>query len=218
MAYFKEAENFLAKLPSISLEGMEPLGPHSIPTEQMLTVENQGFKVSMFGYYALLDGRASLPGPLGQYIEEEGGELSLCQLASVGFLSCECGHLPHDVLTAAGFVLIVRALCLGLQAQPGCFAFPGFEHLAAAEQKNSMLPANSTFSPNSTLFPLSSIESIDSGSARSQVSPCVLHQLLCALELAWMFAWLLQTTMHVYCSCAGNLCKPDSNRGARRLE
>ena len=58
-----------------------------------------------------------------------------------------------------------------LQAQPGYFAFPGFEHQAAAEQKNYMLPSNSTYSPNSTLFPLSSIESYDSGSARSQVGP-----------------------------------------------
>ena len=37
------------------------------------------------------------------------------------------------------------------------------------EQKNSMAHSNSQFSPNSTLFPLSSIESYDSGSARSQV-------------------------------------------------
>ena len=45
MAYLKEAEGFLAKLPSISLEGMEPLGSHGPPKEQGLTVETQGYKV-----------------------------------------------------------------------------------------------------------------------------------------------------------------------------
>lgn len=54
MAYLKEAEGFLAKLPSISLEGMEPLGPHGAPKEQMLTVETQGFKVPMTAYYTLI--------------------------------------------------------------------------------------------------------------------------------------------------------------------
>ncbi len=47
-----------------------------------------------------------------------------------------------------------------------------------AEQKNSTVPSNSQFSPNSTLFPLSSIESYDSGSVRSQVGHSV-HLHLC---------------------------------------
>lgn len=54
MAYLKEAEGFLAKLPSISLEGMEPLGPHGAPKEEVLTVETKGFKVPMTAYYALM--------------------------------------------------------------------------------------------------------------------------------------------------------------------
>ncbi len=45
MAYLKEAEVFLAKLPSISLEGMEPLGSQAPSKEQGLTVETQGYKV-----------------------------------------------------------------------------------------------------------------------------------------------------------------------------
>ncbi len=45
MAYLKEAEGFLAKLPSISLEGMEPLGSQGPSKEQGLTVETQGYKV-----------------------------------------------------------------------------------------------------------------------------------------------------------------------------
>ncbi len=45
MAYIKEAEGFLAKLPSISLEGMEPLAPQGPPKEQLHTVETQGYKV-----------------------------------------------------------------------------------------------------------------------------------------------------------------------------
>ena len=59
--------------------------------------------------------------------------------------------------------------CCLVQLQPEFFSFPGFEQQTAADQKTSLVPSNSTFSPNSTLFPLSSIESFGSGSARSQV-------------------------------------------------
>lgn len=51
MAYLKEAEVFLAKLPSISLEGMEPLGSQAPSKEQGLTVETQGYKAQP-GYFA----------------------------------------------------------------------------------------------------------------------------------------------------------------------
>lgn len=47
MAYIKEAEGFLAKLPSISLEGMEPLAPQGPPKEQMHAVESQGYRVHL---------------------------------------------------------------------------------------------------------------------------------------------------------------------------
>ena len=47
MAYIKEAEGFLAKLPSISLEGMEPLAPQGPPKEQVHSVEPQGYKVPL---------------------------------------------------------------------------------------------------------------------------------------------------------------------------
>ena len=48
MAYFKEAEQFLAKLPSISLEGMEPLGSQGAK-EQAVAMETQGYKVGLAG-------------------------------------------------------------------------------------------------------------------------------------------------------------------------
>lgn len=60
MAYIKEAEGFLAKLPSISLEGMEPLAPQSAPKEQVLTVENQGYKVPLAATCTLSVGKAHL--------------------------------------------------------------------------------------------------------------------------------------------------------------
>ena len=69
--------------------------------------------------------------------------------------------------------------------QPGRFTFPGFEQQAAAEKKNPMVPSNSQFSPNSTLFPLSSIESFDSGSVLSQVG-LRLSQLLSPTLYPWM--------------------------------
>ncbi len=61
-----------------------------------------------------------------------------------------------------------------------------------AEQKNSNVPSNSQFSPNSTLFPLSSIESYDSGSVRSQVGHAT--NLSCSsphLPAAWSGAGIL---------------------------
>ena len=46
MAYLKDAEAFLAKLPSISLEGMDQLGVQSSVKLQMAPCESQGHKVS----------------------------------------------------------------------------------------------------------------------------------------------------------------------------
>ena len=48
MACFKEAEHFLAKLPSLSLEGMEPLGSQGV-REQAVAMETQGYKVGLAG-------------------------------------------------------------------------------------------------------------------------------------------------------------------------
>ena len=45
MAYLKEAQQFLTKLPSISLEGVEPLGDHCPSKEQKITVHSCAFKV-----------------------------------------------------------------------------------------------------------------------------------------------------------------------------
>ena len=42
----KHAEAFLAKLPSISLEGLDQLGAHSSVKLQMAPCEDQGYKVS----------------------------------------------------------------------------------------------------------------------------------------------------------------------------
>ena len=46
MAYLKHAEAFLAKLPSISMEGMDQLGVQSSVKLQMAPCETQGHKVS----------------------------------------------------------------------------------------------------------------------------------------------------------------------------
>jgi hypothetical protein len=54
MAFIKEAEGFLAKLPSISLEGMEPLAMHGTPKEQVLGVETQAYKVNLAAIYTLM--------------------------------------------------------------------------------------------------------------------------------------------------------------------
>ena len=48
MACFREAEQFLAKLPSISLEGMEPLGFQGAK-EQAVAMDSQGYKVGLAG-------------------------------------------------------------------------------------------------------------------------------------------------------------------------
>ena len=48
MACFREAEQFLAKLPSISLEGMEPLGSQGAK-EQAVAMDFQGYKVGLAG-------------------------------------------------------------------------------------------------------------------------------------------------------------------------
>ena len=60
MAYIKEAEGFLAKLPSISLEGMEPLAPQGPPKEQLHTVETQGYKVLLAATRILMVAKACL--------------------------------------------------------------------------------------------------------------------------------------------------------------
>ena len=58
MAYIKEAEGFLAKLPSISLEGMDPLAPHALPKEQVHTVETEDYKVRLAATCTLMLGEA----------------------------------------------------------------------------------------------------------------------------------------------------------------
>ena len=68
MACFKDAEQYLAKLPSISLEGMEPLDFQSAK-EQGVAMETQGYKVGLAG---------CLPHPEG---------LPSCHWESVGLAS-----------------------------------------------------------------------------------------------------------------------------------
>ena len=46
MAYLKHAEAFLAKLPSISLEGLDQLGAQSSVKMQMAPSETQSYQVS----------------------------------------------------------------------------------------------------------------------------------------------------------------------------
>ena len=58
MAYFKEAEKFLAKLPSISLEGMEPLGSQGAK-EYSVAMDSQGYKVGLAGWLLRPEGLPS---------------------------------------------------------------------------------------------------------------------------------------------------------------
>ena len=68
-------------------------------------------------------------------------------LSFCSFCIMECrGALPFVIISSE------TAWCL-VQVQPGSFVFPGFEQQTAADQKNPLVPSNSTFSPNSTLFP-----------------------------------------------------------------
>lgn len=109
MAYLKEAEGFLAKLPSISLEGMEPLGPHGAPKEQMLTVETQGFKVPMTAYYYLMS------------------DLKQAFMRTALF-GCHRHHLDQLILLQCCLLLHSFSRCQGLNAIPlGQFVLESFD-------------------------------------------------------------------------------------------
>ena len=169
MAYLKEAQQFLTKLPSISLEGIEPLGDHCPPKEQKVTVHSCAFNICPSDH-------VRMPSPSLSFESKHLARVSWRQHllhnilhapSGPGLVCCGC-WIPAIKNKTVNKWRLVYKLCAA-QAQPSCFASLGSEHHAVVEQKDFLIPSKCMYTPNSSLLQFAYVDIYDSGGARFQV-------------------------------------------------